>query len=61
MPNRKWLPGVLLLIAGLAASSLASARAADKCLAKPNGPAPHGQHWYYRSDHVHKRQCWYLR
>jgi hypothetical protein len=35
---------------------------ADDCLAKPNGPTPQGQHWYYRIDHANDgRQCWYLR
>ena len=35
---------------------------ADECLAKPNGPTPKGQHWYYRIDHANGgRQCWYLR
>ena len=60
MSNRKSLPATLLLIAGLAASSLPGARADDKCLAKPNAPAPKGQHWYYRHDRA-KHLCWYLR
>src|SRR5262245_60803269 len=35
---------------------------ADECLAKPSGPTPQGQHWYYRIDHANNgRQCWYLR
>ena len=47
----------LVLITGSSASS-----AADECLAKPNGPTPQGQHWYYRIDHANDgRQCWYLR
>ena len=47
----------LALIAGLSARS-----AANECLAKPNGPTPQGQHWYYRIDHANNgRQCWYLR
>ena len=36
------------------------ARAASQCLAKPNAPPPQGKHWYYRSDRVEKRRCWYL-
>ncbi len=60
MSERKSLPVALLLIAGLSASTIAGARADDKCLVKPNAPAPQGQHWYYRHDHA-KRQCWYLR
>jgi len=35
------------------------ARAAD-CLAGPNGAAPAGSHWYYRTDRVQKRKCWYV-
>jgi hypothetical protein len=47
----------LVLITGSSARS-----AADDCLAEPNGPAPQGQHWYYRIDHANNgRQCWYLR
>ncbi len=47
----------LVLITGSSARS-----AADECLAKPNGPTPQGQHWYYRIDHANNgRQCWYLR
>lgn len=47
----------LALITGVSARS-----AADECLAKPNGPTPQGQHWYYRIDHANNgRQCWYLR
>jgi hypothetical protein len=47
----------LVLITGSAARS-----AADDCLAKPTGPTPQGQHWYYRIDHANNgRQCWYLR
>ncbi len=59
MPTCKSLPAVLLLIAGLTAASIAGARAAADCLAKPNRPAPRGQHWYYH--HVNKHVCWYLR
>lgn len=47
----------LVLITG---SSVRSA--ADECLAKPSGPTPQGQHWFYRIDHANNgRQCWYLR
>src|SRR5262245_51447859 len=47
----------LALIIGWSARS-----AADECLAKPSGPTPQGQHWYYRIDHANSgRQCWYLR
>jgi hypothetical protein len=34
---------------------------ADNCLSAPKGTTPAGSHWYYRIDHVSKRQCWYLR
>ena len=50
----------LVLIAAIATPSSRDAYA-DDCLAQPNGPAPQGQHWYYRIDHANnKRQCWHL-
>ena len=48
-----------VLIAGLVLQSTRSADAED-CLAKPNAPAPQGEHWYYRVDHANNRQCWRL-
>jgi len=33
---------------------------AVNCVAKPNGQPSRGQHWFYRTDHVTQRQCWYL-
>jgi hypothetical protein len=36
------------------------ARAAPECLAKPSAPAPQGKHWYYQTDRINKRRCWYL-
>ena len=48
-----------VLIAGLVLQSTRSADAED-CLAKPNAPAPQGEHWYYRIDHANNRQCWRL-
>jgi hypothetical protein len=38
-----------------------SARAADDCLTEPQGQAPQGQHWFYRTEHGTKQRCWYLR
>ncbi|MFC0243296.1 hypothetical protein [Rhodopseudomonas telluris] len=34
---------------------------ARECLAAPKGPAPAGSHWFYRTDHASKRNCWYVR
>ena len=48
-----------VLIAGLVLQSIRSADAED-CIAKPNAPAPQGEHWYYRIDHANNRQCWRL-
>ncbi|HXF16303.1 MAG TPA: hypothetical protein VN496_04830 [Burkholderiales bacterium] len=48
-----------VLIAGLVLQSTLSADAED-CIAKPNAPAPQGEHWYYRIDHANNRQCWRL-
>jgi hypothetical protein len=33
---------------------------AAPCNAKPNPPAPEGQHWYYRTDRAFGRKCWFL-
>ena len=33
----------------------------DTCLANPRAETPPGSHWRYRTDHVNKRTCWYLR
>ena len=38
-----------------------SARAEENCLTAPNAPTPLGSHWYYRTDPVKQRKCWYLR
>jgi hypothetical protein len=38
-----------------------AARAADDCLAEPNGQAPQGKHWYYRIERGTGRHCWYVR
>jgi hypothetical protein len=38
-----------------------AARAADDCLAEPNGQTPQGKHWYYRIERGTGRHCWYLR
>ena len=58
--TRTVLASGFLTLALITVSSASSA--ADECLAKPNGPTPQGQHWYYRIDHANDgRQCWYLR
>ena len=43
----------------LVAASTSNVNAVS-CIAKPNGQAPQGQHWFYRTDRVTHRQCWYL-
>jgi hypothetical protein len=51
---------VVLASAALSATSSVAAPAADECIAKPNGPAPAGKHWYYRTNREIKKKCWYL-
>ena len=64
MPGRgAILPSTMMTLVLIAAISTQSSRGAfaDDCLAQPKGPAPQGQHWYYRIDHANnKRQCWHL-
>lgn len=49
----------VVAIANLTAQQVHAA-AGDDCITKPNSPAPHGLHWYYRIDHANNRQCWRL-
>ena len=51
--------GVVLSFGGLTVSGRNAV--ADDCILKPNAPSPQGSHWYYRTDRVNNRQCWYLR
>jgi hypothetical protein len=65
MPGRRAiLPSAmftLVLIVALSSQATRTAHAVDECLAKPTGPTPQGQHWYYRIDHANNnRQCWRL-
>src|SRR5262245_11622798 len=50
------------MIAGVASFATAAdaAATADECITKPNGVAPAGKHWYYRTNREIKRKCWYL-
>lgn len=56
------------LLAATALAMLASAGVADSaraqaatCLASPNGPAPAGTRWYYKTDQATHQKCWYTR
>ena len=59
-----------LSVAIIAAASLSAfavsaahsqtARAAETCLAAPQGAAPAGSHWRYRTDRASQKKCWYL-
>jgi hypothetical protein len=55
------VPAIFALLS-LALSCVVSARVvhAAPCNAKPNSPAPEGQHWYYRTDRASGRKCWFL-
>jgi hypothetical protein len=61
MGNRIGLfASVVLAGTVLAATSSVAAPAAEECIAKPNGQAPAGKHWYYRTNRELKKKCWYL-
>jgi hypothetical protein len=52
------------VVAGVPVTIVASSSAraaADDCLTEPQGQAPQGQHWYFRTEHTTKQRCWYLR
>lgn len=50
--------GSVLVAAGLSATSAA---AAVECLTSPRSDGPAGYHWFYQTDRVHNRKCWYLK
>lgn len=60
--HRPTLVPAIFALLSLAISCAISARAihAAPCIAKPNAPAPQGEHWYYRTDRAIGRQCWFL-
>jgi hypothetical protein len=37
-----------------------SAHEVEDCIEAPSSPPPQGSHWYYRTDRVKQRKCWYL-
>jgi len=65
MRNRiiSFAPATLGLALAFGGSTMSggSARAEDECVAKPNTQSSQGGHWYYRTDRVNNRKCWYLR
>jgi hypothetical protein len=52
---------LLLVVLGDGYSNVGFARATENCLAAPNGQAPNGSRWQYRTDPVKQTKCWYLR
>ena len=65
MPRAARIASAILVnvLVGLPLVMLARAETApvDNCLSSPKNETPTGSHWYYRIDHVNKRNCWYLR
>ncbi len=57
---RRSIALVNLLLIGLGAGVPTNAARTEDCLIAPNSPAPHGSHWYYRTDRAKQRKCWYL-
>jgi hypothetical protein len=57
------LPAILVVIPAAVVATVHGGRsetAVDQCKTKPGLSAAQGTHWYYRLDHVTRRQCWYL-
>jgi hypothetical protein len=66
MPKRaaKIVSAILVnILAGIPLTTMARGETANAegCLSSPKGETPAGSHWFYRIDHVSKRNCWYLR
>jgi len=61
------IPVVVLPVAfgygsmGVGTAPAEDRRAEENCLAAPSTLAPQGSRWYYRTDRVNQRKCWYLR
>jgi hypothetical protein len=64
MRNHGALLGLIVLTSlvtdGLSAFWDGTALAAAKCITKPNRQTPPTGHWYYQTDPVSHRKCWYL-
>jgi len=60
MRTRTSAPIILAVLVAATGAASPAARAADDCLAAPNGTAPQSSHWYYRVDRATHRKCWYL-
>src|SRR5688572_28691444 len=50
----------LFLGAPLVTAAHGAPAEAENCLAAPKGAPPAGGHWYFRTDRVAKRRCWYI-
>jgi hypothetical protein len=66
MPNRtaKLISAIFVnVLAGIPLATMARGETAnaEDCLTSPKAETPAGSHWRYRTDHVNKRSCWYLR
>jgi len=59
---KSFVPSVAALVAvtAIVLATSGATRAADDCLAGPNGQAAPGTHWYYHLDRTTHRTCWYL-
>lgn len=50
----------LLTTCAVVAGAGTPALAVDDCITAPNSLAPMGSHWYYRTDRVKQRKCWFV-
>jgi hypothetical protein len=62
--GRSTLARNIVVLVGFVANtpwlSPSSFSATAECRTSPGPPAPQGQHWYYRADRAHNRNCWFL-
>ena len=57
------LPAILVVIPAAVVATVRDGRsepAVDQCRTRPGLATAQGMNWYYRLDHVTRRQCWYL-
>ena len=55
-----WAAAILTTVTVMTIA-LAPTGAAPNCLTQPNFKSAEGRHWYYRTDPVTKRKCWFVK
>jgi hypothetical protein len=62
MQNRRFVLTVLILLPAWVTvlSNRILLAAGNQCITEPNLQSPQGSHWFYHTDRVTHRKCWYM-